>query len=73
MIGGNVLDGRYVAGLIDEVAYYPRVLSNDRIIAHFRAGSSSATAVPTLGAGGLAGLIAFLGLVAVWSLRRQRS
>jgi hypothetical protein len=73
MIGGNVLDGRYVAGLIDEVAYYPRVLSNDRIIAHFRAGSSSATAVPTLGAGGLAGLIAFLGLVAVWRLRRQRS
>jgi len=38
MIGGNVLDRRYFAGLIDEVAYYPTVLSADRIRARFPGG-----------------------------------
>ena len=71
MIGGNVLDSRYFAGLIDEVAYYPRVLSVGRIKAHFLAGSSSA-AVPALGVWALAGLIAFLAMAGACSLRRQR-
>lgn len=73
MIGGNVLDSRYFAGLIDEVAYYPRVLSVARIQAHFQAGlSSGVAAVPTLGEWGLAGLIAFLGLFGVYCLRQRR-
>jgi hypothetical protein len=46
MIGGNILDSRYFSGLIDEVAYYPTVLSVDRIKAHYLAGSFSI--VPTL-------------------------
>ncbi len=71
MIGGNVLDSRYFAGLIDEVAYYPSVLSVDRIKAHFQAGSSSA-AVPALGGWALVGLIAFLALLGGCSLRGQR-
>ena len=70
MIGGNVLDSRYFTGLIDEVAYYPTVLSLDRIQAHYLAGSFSA--VPTLGEWASAGLIAFLALFGVYSLRRQR-
>lgn len=77
MIGGNVLDSRYFAGLIDEVAYYPTVLSVARIQAHFQAGSqavpsSSVTAVPTVSEWALAGLIALLILFGVYSLRRQR-
>lgn len=73
MIGGNVLDSRYFTGLIDEVAYYPTVLTVDRIKAHFQAGfSSSVTAVPTLREWALAGLIAFLALFGVYSLRQQR-
>jgi hypothetical protein len=73
MIGGNVLDSRYFAGLIDEVAYYPTVLSVARIRAHFQAGSSSnVTAVPTLGEWAFAGLIALLTLFGVYSLRQQR-
>jgi len=76
-IGGNVLDSRYFAGLIDEVAYYPTVLTVDRIRAHYQAGSQAAspagvTAVPTLGEWALAGLIALLALFGVYSLRRQR-
>jgi hypothetical protein len=73
MIGGNVLDGRYFAGLIDEVAYYPSVLSAARIRAHFRAGALSSAAVPTLGQWGLVGLIAFLGLFGVYCLRQRRA
>ena len=76
MIGGNVLDSRYFSGLIDEVAYYPTVLSVARIRAHFQAGSgssSSVTSVPTLGEWALAGLIAFLALVGVYGLRQQRT
>jgi hypothetical protein len=72
MIGANVLDGRYFAGLIDEVAYYPGVLSAARIRAHFRAGTFSSAAVPAIGPWTLAGLIAFLGLFGVYRLRQQR-
>ena len=72
MIGGNVLDGRYFAGLIDEVAYYPAVLSTARIRAHFRAGALSTAAVPALGGWGLAGLVAFLGLFGVYRVRQYR-
>jgi hypothetical protein len=76
MIGGNTLDGRYFNGLIDEVAYYPTVLSVARIRAHFQAGSSSsvtaATSVPTLGEWALASLIAFLALFGVYGLRQRR-
>lgn len=73
MIGGNVLDSRYFAGLIDEVAYYPTVLSLNRINAHFQAGSSSnVTAVPTLSEWALGGLVAFLTLFGVYSVRQQR-
>ena len=73
MIGGNVLDSRYFPGLIDEVAYYPTVLSVARIQAHFQAGSApSVTAVPTLGEWALAGPIAFLALFSVYRLRQQR-
>jgi len=71
MIGANVLDGRYFNGLIDEVAYYPKVLSVERIKAHYRAGSSSsAVVVPALGEWRLVGLI---GLLAVYGLYRLRS
>jgi len=72
MIGGNVLDGRYFAGLIDEVAYYPAVLSTARIRAHFRAGALSTAAVPALRGWGLAGLVAFLGLLGVYRMRQYR-
>ncbi len=72
MIGGNVLDSRYFSGLIDEVAYYPNVLSVTRIKAHFLAGSASANAVPTLAKWTLAGLAAVLLLFGAYSLRRQR-
>jgi len=72
MIGGNVLDGRYFAGLIDEVAYYPSVLSTVRIRAHFRAGALSTAAVPALRGWGLAGLVAFLGLFGVYRVRQYR-
>ncbi len=74
MIGGNVLDSRYFAGLIDEVAYYPTVLSVDRIRAHFQAGSASPslTAIPLLGGGALAGLVALLALFGVYRLRQRR-
>lgn len=72
MIGGNVLDSRYFSGLIDEVAYYPKVLSAARIKAHFLAGSSSATAVPTLARWTLAALIAVLLVFGAHSLRPQR-
>jgi hypothetical protein len=72
MIGGNVLDGRYFAGLIDEVAYYPAVLSTARIRAHFRAGALSTAAVPALRGWGLAGLVAFLGLFGVYRVRQYR-
>jgi len=71
MIGGNVLDSRYFSGLIDEVAYYPTVLSVDRINAHYLAGAVSI--VPTLREWALAGLIACLALFGVYSVRRQRS
>jgi hypothetical protein len=67
--------GRYpslFAGLIDEVAYYPRVLSTARIRAHFRAGAFSSAAVPAIGEWGLIGLIAFLGLFGVYRLRQRR-
>jgi hypothetical protein len=67
-----VLDGRYFAGLIDEVAYYPSVLSAARIRAHFRAGAFSSAAVPAIGEWGLVGLIAFLGLFGVYRLRQRR-
>jgi len=69
MIGGNILDSRYFSGLIDEVAYYPTVLSVDRIKAHYLAGSFSI--VPTLGEWALAGLIAVLSLFGLYSLRQR--
>jgi hypothetical protein len=72
MIGGNVLDGRYFARLIDEVAYYPYVLSAARIRSHFRASALSSAAVPALGQWGLVGLIALLGLFGVYRLRQRR-
>jgi hypothetical protein len=73
MIGGNVLDNRYFAGSIDEVAYYPRVLSAARIRAHFQAGSSpGAAAVPALTDWALTGLIAMLGLFGVYRVRQRR-
>jgi hypothetical protein len=73
MIGGNVLDSRYFSGLIDEVAYYPAVLSAARIKAHFQAvtTASPVTAVPTLGEWGLAGLI--VAVAAFAALRRSAS
>jgi hypothetical protein len=72
-IGANVLDGRFFDGLIDEVAYYPSVLSAARIQAHFLAGSASnVVAVPAMGAGALAGTIAFLMMMGVLALRRPR-
>ena len=72
MIGGNVLDSRYFSGLIDEAAYYPKVLSVARIKAHFLAGTSSATAVPTLAQWTLAGMSAVLLLFGAYGLRLQR-
>jgi hypothetical protein len=72
VIGGNTLDSRYFGGLIDEVAYYPSVLSAARIRAHFAAGTAVA-AIPTLGAWTLAGLIASLALFGAWRLRTQSS
>jgi hypothetical protein len=48
-IGGNVLDSRYFSGLVDEVAYYPSVLSAARIQAHYLAGIA-AQPVPALDA-----------------------
>jgi hypothetical protein len=73
MIGGNILDNRYFAGSIDEVAYYPRVLGAARIRAHFQAGlSPGASAVPALAEWALAGLIAILGLSGVYRVRQRR-
>jgi concanavalin A-like lectin/glucanase superfamily protein len=75
MIGGNVLDGRFFAGLIDEVAYYPTVLSVERIRAHFQAGSTPAVAVPVpaLGEHAFAVLVAFLAAWGVLMSRRRRN
>jgi hypothetical protein len=77
MIGANVLDGRYFAGLIDEVAYYPTVLSPARINAHYRAAfaSSNATAiaVPTLGEWALIALVAGIALAGGLSARTRVS
>ncbi len=71
MIGGNVLDNRYFDGLVDEVAYYPSVLSAARIQAHFLAGSAAAASVPALSEGVLAGLIAALTGIGILALRRR--
>ena len=73
MIGGNVLDNRYFNGLIDEVAYYPSVLSAARIQAHFLAGSADAAAVPALNDAVLAGLIATLTAIGILVLRRRHT
>jgi hypothetical protein len=71
-IGGNTLDSRYFSGLVDEVAYYPTVLSAERIKAHFVAGfAAPAVPVPSLGAWAMAGLIGVLTLVGVCGLRRR--
>jgi hypothetical protein len=75
MIGGNVLDGRYFEGLIDEVAYYPTALSAGRISAHFQAATTlglSPTAVPASSDWALIGLMALLSLFGLHRLRRQR-
>jgi hypothetical protein len=64
-VGGNVLDGRYFNGLVDEVAYYPSVLSAARIQAHYLAGLA-AQPVPSIGIWELlllAVVLAFLGMV----------
>lgn len=37
VIGGNILDGRYFKGLIDEVRAYDRVLTQDQIVQAMRA------------------------------------
>jgi len=69
MIAGNTLDSRYFEGLVDEVAYYPTVLSLARIQAHFTAGTTSP--VPAFGAGArLALLVAMLAL-GLLALRRR--
>lgn len=72
-IGGNTLDSRYFNGLVDEVAYYPTVLSVDRIRAHFLAGSvATAVPVPSLGAWTMAGLMGAVTLLGVYGLGRRR-
>jgi hypothetical protein len=71
MIGGNVLDNRYFNGLVDEVAYYPSVLSAARIQAHFLAGSAPAASVPVMSEGAMAGLIAALAMFGMLALRRR--
>lgn len=69
-IGGNILDDRYVDGLIDEVAYYPSVLSADRVQAHYLAISViPSQPVPVLGTWGLLALGAVL---AAFGLAWQR-
>jgi hypothetical protein len=37
-IGGNTLDRRYFAGSLDEVAFYPTVLTPEQVLAHYLAG-----------------------------------
>jgi hypothetical protein len=72
MIGANVLDGRYFEGLIDEVAYYPTVLSVARIKAHYLAATTitlNAVPVPASSNWALTGLAAFLFLFGVYRLR----
>lgn len=74
MIGGNVLDSRYFQGLIDEVAYYPTVLSAARIRAHFQAATAvRATAVPALTNWAVTGLVVLLSLWAIHGSRRKRT
>jgi hypothetical protein len=67
-IGGNTLDSRYFNGYIDEVAYYPTVLSQERISAHYRAATTS---IPTLNEWGMIIFAALAGLGSVYYLRRR--
>lgn len=54
-IGGNTLDSRYFNGLIDEVAFYTRVLTEQEILAHFNAAVPEPASI-LLAAVGLVGL-----------------
>jgi hypothetical protein len=37
-IGGNLYDGHYFSGSIDEVAFYYTALTADQVLAHYHAG-----------------------------------
>jgi len=69
MIAGNTLDSRYFEGLVDEVAYYPTVLSLARIQAHFTAGTTSP--VPAFGAGARLSLLVAMLALGLLALRRR--
>jgi len=69
MIAGNTLDSRYFEGLVDEVAYYPTVLSLARIQAHFTAGTASQ--VPAFGAGARLALLVTMLALGLLALRRR--
>jgi len=71
-VGGNVLDSRYFDGLIDEVAYYPSVLSAARVQAHYAAGGATPSQpVPALGTWALLALAAALAVFGLaWQRRR---
>ena len=69
MIAGNTLDSRYFEGLVDEVAYYPTVLSLARIQAHFTAGTASQ--VPAFGPGARLALLVTMLALGLLALRRR--
>jgi hypothetical protein len=71
MVAANTLDSRYFEGLVDEVAYYPTVLSPARIQAHFAAGTAPAAPVPTLGAVAQLALLAAMLALGLLALRRR--
>jgi hypothetical protein len=71
MVAGNTLDSRYFNGLVDEVAYYPTVLSLARIQAHFAAGTAPSAPVPAFGAGAQLVLLVAMLALGVLALRRR--
>lgn len=74
-IGGNTLDNRYFNGLIDEVAYYPTVLTPTRILAHFQAGvrAEPPQIVPATSRWSLTALVCALLLLGLAGLARLRT